>query len=174
MWTTSLSSDIFWYFFWCRRLLPYRMAVLNDVFVMDKNRNASVFSSHDESLARPLARSCRQGYSGVSNNYCTATGLRWNLIIHYFSDVQLAPELSNRLPTLASHRFEFSNPIFHFSLRLHCGMEEGKGSPIIPKAVTQLFKRLWLAKKMHLQMPFLQSWKRCQSNLQVSCYFRPQ
>ena len=32
------------------------MAVLNDVFVMDKNRNASVFSSHDESLA-PLTRS---------------------------------------------------------------------------------------------------------------------
>ena len=57
----------------------------------------------------------------------------------------------------------FKNWRFMHSISTYaCTAGGGKGSPIIPKAVAQLFKRLWLAKKMHLQMSFLHSWKRCQ------------
>ena len=34
----SPYTDIFWYFFWCRRVLPYRLDVHNNVLVRTKNR----------------------------------------------------------------------------------------------------------------------------------------
>ena len=62
---------------------------------------------------------------------------------------------------------------------LHCGREEGKGSPVILKVVSchsegsrtcTVVQKALIGEKGASQMSFLHSWK---SDMQVSCYFWP-